>query len=189
MGKPSRDKGMRAEREIVHLHVDMGIHAERVPLSGAAGGRFSGDVDIYVHGPNQAPLVGEVKARKNGAGFATLERWMGENDILFLRRDRAEPMVVLPWATWVQILGKGELGMTPAYTMRLSGGRVVHAVQLWYTSISSGTNYWADSQFYNKQRIVCRPWGWKSKGRGYTVFEKKDNEPVTCKACLAQMMK
>jgi hypothetical protein len=41
-----------------------------------------------------------VKARGNGEGFATLERWLGDNDALFLRRDRAEPVIVLPWRIW-----------------------------------------------------------------------------------------
>ncbi len=76
------------------------------PLSGAAGGSFSGDVDVYACGPDAAPLVAEVKARANGAGFTTLERWLGDNDALFLRRDRAEPMVVLPWRTWARIVGQ-----------------------------------------------------------------------------------
>ena len=106
MGKPSRDKGMRAERDIVNRHKRIDVHAERVPLSGAAGGRFSGDVDIYLFGESEAPLVSEVKARKNGAGFKTLEGWLGENDLIFLRRDRADPMVVLPWSTWVRILAR-----------------------------------------------------------------------------------
>jgi hypothetical protein len=81
------------------------VHAERVPLSGAA--RYQGgchDVDVYAFGKDAAPLVAEVKARANGEGFATLERWLGENDALFLRRDRAEPIVVLPWRVWVRFL-------------------------------------------------------------------------------------
>ena len=73
-GRKHRQKGDRVEREIVKLHLDLGIVAARVPLSGAAGGRFSGDVDIYPFGATAGPLVTEVKARKTGEGFATLER-------------------------------------------------------------------------------------------------------------------
>jgi Holliday junction resolvase len=105
-GAKHRRKGSRIEREIVHLHTSIGIHAERVPLSGAAGGHFSGDVKIYIDGPDEAPLVTEIKARKNGAGFVTLENWLGENDALFLRRDRAEPIVVIPWRTWCRLVGR-----------------------------------------------------------------------------------
>jgi len=63
-------------------------------------------VDIYPFGKDGAPLCCEVKGRANGEGFATLERWLGENDALFLRRDRAEPVVVLPWRIWAMLLGK-----------------------------------------------------------------------------------
>src|SRR4051812_36685046 len=38
MARMSRTKGQRIERELVHLHLDAGIPASRVPLSGAAGG-------------------------------------------------------------------------------------------------------------------------------------------------------
>jgi Holliday junction resolvase len=41
MGKKSRDKGARIEREMVHALQDEGFAAERVPLSGAMRGRFS----------------------------------------------------------------------------------------------------------------------------------------------------
>ncbi len=103
MGKPSRDKGARTEREIVNLHREIGVRAERVPLSGAAGGAFTGDVDIYVRGPEDAPLVCEIKARASGEGFSLIERWLSDHDALFLRRDRAEPLVVLPWRVWVEL--------------------------------------------------------------------------------------
>jgi hypothetical protein len=34
----------------------------------------------------------------------TLERWVGEYDILFLKRNNREPMVVLPWRVWRSLL-------------------------------------------------------------------------------------
>jgi Holliday junction resolvase len=105
MGRLSRQKGARVEREIVGLHVALGVKAERVPLSGAARYRGNGgDVDVYALGPSAAPLIGEVKSRASGEGFTTLEKWLGENDALFLRRNRAEPLVVLPLRSWARIL-------------------------------------------------------------------------------------
>jgi len=98
VGKFSRDKGGRAERELVHKHRDIGVPAQRVPLSGAVEG-YKGDLIV-------AGLRAEVKARASGEGFKTLEGWLGDNDLLFLRRDRAEPLVVLPWKTWARVLGK-----------------------------------------------------------------------------------
>jgi hypothetical protein len=100
MSKSQRDKGARAEREIVDRHKAINVHAERFPLSGASRFRGSGhDVDLYPFGRDAAPLVAEVKARKNGSGFALLEKWLGEYQVLFLRRNRADPLVVLPWST------------------------------------------------------------------------------------------
>lgn len=104
-GARHRRKGNRIEREIVELHRALGIHAERYPLSGASRFRGSGhDVDLYVHGRDEPPLVAEVKGRKNGAGFVTLETWLAEFDALFLRRNNATPLVLLPWHTWARLL-------------------------------------------------------------------------------------
>ena len=106
-GPAARLKGGRIEREIVHAHIDEGIHAERVPLSGAARYQGNGaDLDIYAFGKDGPPLVCEVKSRASGEGFATIERWLKDFDALFLRRDRRDPLVVLPWATWIRILNK-----------------------------------------------------------------------------------
>jgi hypothetical protein len=105
MGKPSRDKGLRRERALVQLHTVCGIRAERVPLSGASHYQGNGaDLDLHVRGPQ--PLKAEVKARGEGSGFRTLERWLGRNDVLFLWRDRAAPIVVLPLHVWLEIAGR-----------------------------------------------------------------------------------
>jgi Holliday junction resolvase len=105
MSKMSRDKGARREREIVQAHRDIGVRAERVPLSGATRYQGNGsDVDVYAFGPDEAPLICEVKARASGEGFTTIERWLSDADVMFLRRDRADSLVVLPWSTWVRLL-------------------------------------------------------------------------------------
>jgi hypothetical protein len=109
MSKMQRDKGARIEREIVDAHKRIGLKAERYPLSGASHFRGSGhDIDIYIFGPEAAPAVTEVKSRGNGKGFTMLERWLGSYDALFLRRDRQEPMVVLPWRVWSLLVGGSE---------------------------------------------------------------------------------
>ena len=106
-GARHRRVGNACEREIVDRHGPIGIKAERYPLSGASRFRGSGhDIDIYAFGTDAAPLVAEVKKRKGGAGFTQLERWLGEYDALFLRRNHADPMVVLPWRVWAALLEK-----------------------------------------------------------------------------------
>jgi hypothetical protein len=75
--RASRDKGARIEREIAARHVALGVTAERVPLSDVAHHRGNGsDIDVYAFGPDRVPLVGEIKPRGNGEGFALLERWL-----------------------------------------------------------------------------------------------------------------
>jgi len=104
-GAHHRRKGDRIEREIVDRHKALGTHAERYPLSGASRFRGSGhDIDLYLFGRDEAPAVAEVKGRKSGAGFATLERWLAEYDCLFLRRNNADPLVIVPWRMWARIL-------------------------------------------------------------------------------------
>lgn len=110
MTSKSRRKGDRIERELVDLHRALGIPAERVPLSGSAGGSFTGDLRIDGIG------TAEVKARAGGEGFVTLERWLADHDALFLRRDRAKPLVVLPWATYARLLGTPSPTVAPVTT-------------------------------------------------------------------------
>lgn len=103
-GRGSRQKGDRRERQVVELLRSIGCEAERVPLSGAVGGRYAGDV--VLNSPSgRVAMQGEVKARASGEGWATLERWLADNDVLFLVRDRAEPLAVLPWPILAKLLG------------------------------------------------------------------------------------
>lgn len=100
-GRRSKSKGYRREVEFVELHRAIGLDAHRVPLSGAVAG-YKGDLRI---GVRDRTLSGEVKARASGSGFTTLEKWLGDNDLLLLKRDRAQPIVVLPWHVWAWLVG------------------------------------------------------------------------------------
>jgi Holliday junction resolvase len=89
-GRRSRDKGNRVERGIVAALQAAGLAAVRVPLSGAAGGRFSGDVIMPLAGRD---LCLEVKARADG--FRNLYDWLQDRDVLIVKADRQEPLVVV----------------------------------------------------------------------------------------------
>lgn len=102
MGKASRDKGQREERAIVHAFQDAGIGAERIPLSGAAGGSFAGDVTIPVQG---ADRLFEAKVR--ATGFSQIYDWLGSNFGLFIRRDRAPRLVVLRESDFIELIKRG----------------------------------------------------------------------------------
>lgn len=90
-GARHRRKGDRVERTVVRALKDHGFAAQRVPLSGAARGRFGGDVSVPLLGRDRRV---EVKARANG--FRRLYDWLGDHDFLIVKADRREPLVILP---------------------------------------------------------------------------------------------
>ena len=86
----SRSKGARTERCIVNALKANGIVAVRVPLSGAVGSRFAGDIILPLMGRD---LCVEVKARADG--FREHYSWLGGRDVLIVKADRQEPLVVV----------------------------------------------------------------------------------------------
>ena len=89
MASSAQQKGSRRERSIVELFESYGVDAQRVPLSGAAGGLFSGDIVI-----NEEYKM-EVKSRKDGKGFTCIKKWKGKNDMLVVWEDYDKPLAVL----------------------------------------------------------------------------------------------
>jgi hypothetical protein len=90
-GARHRRKGNRAERALVAFLRERGFAAERMPLSGSAGGSFIGDISIPLLGRD---FVVEVKVRSNG--FRRLYDWLADRDLLIVRADRREPLVIVP---------------------------------------------------------------------------------------------
>jgi hypothetical protein len=101
-GRASRDKGNRAERAIVKFLQERGFAAERVPLSGATGGSYLGDTPVL-----NVDRVTEVKCRANG--FRELYKWLQARDLLIVRADRKEPLVVLAFRLAAEIAAKAEV--------------------------------------------------------------------------------
>lgn len=100
-GRASRAKGSRGERAIVSFLQGKGFDAQRVPLSGAAGGKYCGDVSITVLGRD---LCAEVKVRAHG--FNQLYSWLQGRDLLIVKQDRAQPLVVLTLALAAEIIAQ-----------------------------------------------------------------------------------
>ena len=97
MGKFSRDKGNRLEREVVNLLRQQGHTAERIPLSGGMGS-FVGDVQWKV-GERQFKL--ECKARANGFKF------LYDNltqDALLVKGDREKPLIVMEFDKFLSLI-------------------------------------------------------------------------------------
>jgi len=87
MSKMSRAKGSRVERHILHLFNELGFTGKRVGFLPALGIPTQGDLEIE-------GLHVEVKARKNGEGFAVIQRW------LVLVANNKEPLVVQTLSQW-----------------------------------------------------------------------------------------
>jgi hypothetical protein len=100
MGRASRDKGLRGEREFAEL-----VAGRRVPLSGAQEG-FGNDVEV----PTPIGTIrAEVKRRKGG--FSTLYGWLEDErerpDIVAFRADRKPWLVAMPVETFLKLIGRG----------------------------------------------------------------------------------
>jgi Holliday junction resolvase len=89
-GRSPKRKGTRVERELVHLLCEIGLPCARVPLSGAIGGAWSGDIELELL---DRTVKVEVKARRE---FRTLQQWLAKAELLLLKVDRAAPLVVMP---------------------------------------------------------------------------------------------
>jgi Holliday junction resolvase len=114
-GRASRQKGNRVERAIVALLQEAGFSAERIPLSGSAGGRFTGDITTPLLGVDRRV---EVKCRARG--FQQLYAWLEGNDFLVVKQDRAEPLVVIPLRLATEIASAAEKAPRDERCERLS---------------------------------------------------------------------
>ena len=85
-GRRSRDKGARTERAIVRLLRAQGVVA--IKISGIY--KPGADISMTLLGTDRTV---EVKCR--AAGFRELYGWLNDRDVLILKADRQEPLVVL----------------------------------------------------------------------------------------------
>ena len=97
-GKASRRKGDKFECECVALFQAHGIAAERVPLSGAAGGSVSGDISIPVLGVDQ-----RLEAKIRRSGFSQIRGWLRGNYAVVFRADKTEPLITLRLADFAKL--------------------------------------------------------------------------------------
>ncbi len=93
-GKNKKEKGDRFERQCVELFISYGLWAERVPLSGAAGGSFGSD--IHVTDPIEGGTV-KYECKSRARAWSDLYQWLAPTDVhaLLIKRDRSEPLIVM----------------------------------------------------------------------------------------------
>lgn len=88
LGLKSKRKGYRLEHELEIKLKELGFTAQRVPLSGVGGLG-----DIIVNGKKA-----EVKGRAEG--FKSIYKWLEGKDVLFIRADRKEWLVIQRLKDW-----------------------------------------------------------------------------------------
>jgi hypothetical protein len=96
-GRSPKRKGNRVERELVHLLCELGLPCARVPLSGAIGGAWSDDIELELF--NHTYKI-QVKARRD---FRTVQQWLAGADLLLLKANRCDPLVVMPVHLFIQL--------------------------------------------------------------------------------------
>ena len=101
MGKPSRDKGARYERELVQDFAAFGLRSRRVPLSGATE-YAKNDVEVVAGFDGKTVLSGEAKRRKSLPKFFT--EALDGADFAAFRQDHGETLIVLRLKTFAELL-------------------------------------------------------------------------------------
>ena len=89
-GRRPRDKGIRAERELARM-----LGGQRVPLSGAAGGAFGGDIKAM-------GLTWQVKVEADG--WRRLYRLLETHDAVAVKADRKPWLFVMPIDTFLKLV-------------------------------------------------------------------------------------
>lgn len=102
-GRSSKVKGAGFEREIVNWHTGRGVPAKRVPMSGALKGAsddLRGDLML-------GPALGmRAECKRRGRAFGTLYDAIDQDqcDLVFVRDDRRDPLVVMTMDTYERFL-------------------------------------------------------------------------------------
>ena len=94
-GRSAKIKGSAFEREIVALLKSMGCNAQRIPLSGALKGDYSGDIRFG----KALGLIGECKRRKRAWKDLYDAIAQDNSDVVFIRPDNEKPLAVMPMET------------------------------------------------------------------------------------------
>src|SRR3990172_9703721 len=103
MSAKAKLRGYQHEISVRDKHIEAGIPCERVPLSGRMGGKYQGD--LCIPSIEHREFILECKARRNGSGFKMIEDWIEGKDLLFIRRNNQEDLVVMPLNIYFKLMG------------------------------------------------------------------------------------
>ena len=104
MANKNKSKGIYHEKRFCEWLDKIGIQNYRVPLSGALGGEWSGDIHVTLGGRK---LVAEVKYRDK-SNFPSPFTVLDCRDIAFYKRKTGKPqsLVIMPAELFEHLLGE-----------------------------------------------------------------------------------
>jgi Holliday junction resolvase len=98
-GRSPRRKGNGFEREVVASLQELGLAAERVPLSGSVKtSKFDHDISCPVRGVDR-----RLECKRRARAFATIDAMLAGNFALVVRDDRSRPLVVMTIETFAEL--------------------------------------------------------------------------------------
>jgi hypothetical protein len=102
MSSKSKQKGYRLEADVVRRLKEAGINAERIPLSGSMGGKYSSDVVIGT--PDDPHVRIECKNRESLPEY--LWRLLGPVDWLVLKKNNHPALALIRFDDLIRLLTK-----------------------------------------------------------------------------------
>jgi hypothetical protein len=98
-GRSPKRKGNGFEREVVAALQELGLAAERVPLSGSVKtSKFDHDISCPVRGVDR-----RLECKRRARAFATIDAMLASNYALIVRDDRSRPLVVMTLTTFAEL--------------------------------------------------------------------------------------
>lgn len=102
-GRAPRAKGGRFELEAVNVLQEAGFAAEKVPLSGAVGGRWGGDISVPIGGVDRT-----IEAKVRRGGFKQIYAWLSGRFAVIAKGDRQPALITLRLADFAEIAARAE---------------------------------------------------------------------------------
>ena len=97
-GRRSRCKGVRTGRAIVRL-----LHAQAIAAMKISGMYNTGtDISMSFLGSDTT-----IEVKRRATGFAQLYDWLSQRDVLIVKADRQEPLVVVRMSSAAEIAKAG----------------------------------------------------------------------------------
>lgn len=119
----NKEKGDRLEAKLVEMLLLAGFHARRTPKSGS-GPLSSNPGSGYDISLSLFDKVYKVEAKARGVAFQTFYKWLRKSDMVIVKQNFEEPLVVLPLRLAIELMNATKKQQKTDYDMRTSQAKV-----------------------------------------------------------------